>query len=117
MMTKKKWLALALFGSLALPACSGEEADLAADAPIPTVLGPNEKADNFRSESAQEYYVRGVTTLTLEPEFADATEEERLERVRELIPYKQVAIGFFLNTYLIESPTTPTTPTTAASRR
>jgi len=95
----KKWFMLAL-GLLAFSGCSSDT-----DAPaeeMPSFLGPNDKADNFFSETAQEYYVRGTAQLTLEPRFADATEEERLARVAELIPYKQVHIGFFLNTYLID---------------
>ena len=67
-----------------------------------TVLGPGEKADNFRSQSAQEYYVEGTTTIELSSEYADKTEEERMQRVKELIPYKQVVIGYFLNEYLID---------------
>ncbi len=67
-----------------------------------TVLGPNDKADNFRSESAQEYFVRGTSTIELDASYADRSEEERLERVEQLIPYKQVVIGYFLNTYLVD---------------
>jgi hypothetical protein len=67
-----------------------------------TVLGPDEKADNFRSQSAQEYFVRGTSTVELGESYADASEEERMERVRELVPYKQVVIGYFLNTLLVD---------------
>ena len=95
-----KCLMLAL-GLLVFPACGADTA-----APVteetPSFLGAGDKSDNFFSESAQEYYVRGTTTLTLEAEYADATEEERMKRVAELIPYKQVVIGYFLNTYLID---------------
>jgi hypothetical protein len=84
--------------SALLAACGTQEPP----ADLPRVLNDNEKADNFRSQSAQEYYVEGTTTVTLDSEFALATEEERLERVRELIPYKQVVIGYFLNAYLID---------------
>lgn len=69
---------------------------------LPRMLGDGEKADNFLSVSAQEYWVRGTTTVELEPEFADASEEDRLARARELVPYKQVVIGWFLNAYLID---------------
>jgi hypothetical protein len=98
MKTWNKWLMMAL-GLLAFSACSDPEVPAEE---TPSFLGPNEKADNFFSESAQEYYVRGTAQLTLEPEFANQTEEQRLARVAELIPYKQVQIGYFLNSYLID---------------
>lgn len=69
---------------------------------LPRVLTENEKADNFLSESAQEYYVEGTTTVTLDSELALGSEQERLQAVRDLIPYKQVVIGYFLNSYLID---------------
>jgi hypothetical protein len=96
----KKWSAVALSALLFAGACSNEEP--ANESALPSVLGPNEKADNFRSESAQEYYVRGTATITLEEEYRNATEEERLQAVRDLIPYKHVVIGWFLNQYVID---------------
>lgn len=100
----KKWLVLALAGSMALSACSGSgtEDSGPSQESIPTVLGPGEKADDFRSESAQEYFVRGTTNIVLDSEWADNSEAAKLQRVKELIPYKQVVIGYFLNTYLID---------------
>ena len=95
----KKSLLLAL-GLLVAPACGSDTQPETQE--TPSFLGAGDKADNFYSESAQEYYVRGTTTLTLEPEYADGTEEERLKRVAELIHYKQVVIGYFLNAYLID---------------
>ena len=97
-------MAMALTGALAVTACGPvDDSDKKpAGEENLTVLGPGEKADNFRSESAQEYFVEGVTDVTLADEYADKTEEERLQRVEDLIPYKQVAIGYFLNTYLID---------------
>lgn len=98
--------ALLLTAALALPfaaACGSDTTDsggLSADAP--RVLLSGEKADDFRSESAQEYFVKGTTTITLDASYGSSSEEERLQRVRELIPYKQVVIGYFLNTYLID---------------
>lgn len=96
---------LALASSLSLAACGGETTE--PDGPqtpddIPRVLGAGEKADNFLSASAQEYFVRGTTTVELGPEYADASEEDRLARAQELVPYKQVVIGWFLNAYLID---------------
>ncbi len=101
----KKWLALALVGSLAMTAttaCSGDAGNTGTKDQIPSVLGPGEKADDFRSETAQEYYVKGQSTITLGSQFADQGEDARLQRVRELIPYKQVVIGWFLNQYLVD---------------
>lgn len=98
---KSKWYALALGLGLAFTAACGSDSSEPAEE-TPVFLGPNEKADNFYSESAQEYFVRGKAELKLEPEYANVTEEERLQRIAELIPYKQVQIGFFLNTYLID---------------
>ncbi|MBA2663893.1 MAG: lamin tail domain-containing protein [Bradymonadaceae bacterium] len=85
----------------ATAACAGEEAVLEDETAL-SVLGPNDKADNFRSETAQEYYVRGQATITLESTYLGRTEAERVARVQELIPYQQVVIGYFLNTYLID---------------
>lgn len=61
---------------------------------------PADKADDFLSLSAQEYKLEGTTSVTLEPELAAASEEQKLARVRELIPLKQIVIGWFLNAYL-----------------
>jgi hypothetical protein len=99
----KKWIAALIIGLFALSACGEGAVEPAGDdETIPSVLGPNEKADDFRSESAQEYFVRGETTISLDASYADLGEEARLQRVRELIPYKQVVIGWFLNAYLID---------------
>lgn len=101
----KKWLALALVGSLAMTAttaCSGASGDTGTNNEIPSVLAPGEKADDFRSETAQEYYVKGQSTITLDSSFTDQSEDAKLQRVRELIPYKQVVIGWFLNQYMVD---------------
>jgi len=60
------------------------------------------KEDNFLSTKAQEYMVEGTTTVTLEAELAQAPEEQKLARVHELIPLKQVVVGWFLNEYIRE---------------
>ncbi|NOZ01711.1 MAG: lamin tail domain-containing protein, partial [Deltaproteobacteria bacterium] len=60
------------------------------------------KEDNFFSTTAQEYMVEGQTTVTIEDSLADADEEVKMARVKELIPLKQVVIGWFLNQYLAE---------------
>lgn len=61
---------------------------------------PPDKADNFLSLSAQEYMLEGTTTVTIEADLQGEAEEVKLSRVRELIPLKQVLIGWFLNSYV-----------------
>ncbi len=66
------------------------------------IIVPPGKADDFLSKSAQEYVVSGTSTVTLESEYSGESYEERLQRAKELIEYKQVVIGWFLNSYLID---------------
>ena len=68
---------------------------------LPTIVAPG-KEDNFRSASAQEYVVEGVTTVKVEADLLDADDETKMKRVQELIPLQQVVIGWFLNAYLVE---------------
>ncbi len=65
------------------------------------VVVPPGKADNFLSLSAQEYMVEGVAWVELEGDYAEASEEERLVRVKELVYYRQIAINWFLLQYLM----------------
>lgn len=60
------------------------------------------KEDNFLAPTAQEYMVEGVSTVKIESYLSGASEEKKLARVHELIGYKHVVIGWFLNTYLVE---------------
>lgn len=83
--------ALALLTLGAMQGCSsstGESAD------------SSESNLDFYSESAREYFVSGTSTVTLEPELANATEEAKASRAKELVTLKNVAIGWFLNQYL-----------------
>jgi hypothetical protein len=66
------------------------------------IIVPPGKADDFLSKSAQEYVVSGTSTVTLESEYSGESYEDRLQRAKELIEYKQVVIGWFLNSYLID---------------
>jgi len=66
------------------------------------VIVPEGKADDYFSMSAQEYVVQGVSQVTLEPEYATASEEQRLARAKELVGLKHVVIEWFLNSYLID---------------
>ena len=67
-----------------------------------TQIVPPGKEDNFLSATAQEYMVEGKSTVTIEAALANASEEEKLVRVYELIPLQQIVIGWFLNAYLVE---------------
>lgn len=58
------------------------------------------KEDNFLSLKAQEYYVEGQSTIVLEESYRNASADQKLARVKKLIPLKQVVIGWFLNAYL-----------------
>lgn len=55
---------------------------------------------DFYSSSAREYFVSGTSTVTLEPELANATTEAKEKRAKELVALKNVAISWFLNQYL-----------------
>lgn len=89
---------------IAIAGCGAEEAP---EPPAPAegaglvVVEPG-KEDNFLSASAQEYSLTGTTTLTIEAEYADRPLEERMARARELVPFRQTVIGWFLNVYLVE---------------
>lgn len=101
-MRASRWLALM---GLALVGCGGDD-PAAQSEPAPeeesgVIVAPG-KEDNFLSPSAQEYMVEGTTTVTIESYLAAATPEEKLARVQQLIPLKQVVIGWFLNAYLVE---------------
>ncbi len=63
---------------------------------------PQGKEDDFYSLSAYEYRVAGQSTVVLEPEMAEAEPAAKLERVEQLIGYKQIAIAWFLTQYLVE---------------
>ena len=66
---------------------------------LPAVV-PFGKEDNFLSESAREYLVEGDVTIQLDPATANWQESSRLEKVRRLIPYKQMAMTWFLNAWV-----------------
>lgn len=68
----------------------------------PAVLVPNGKEDDFLSESANEYVVSGRSSVTLDEADLELDDEARLARVQELVGYQQIAIAWFLNSYLID---------------
>lgn len=83
---------------LVFPLLLGCGADPAAD---DDVVVPEGKEDDFYSSSAKEYWVSGVSSVQIEETLANATAKQKLARAKELIQLKQVAIGWFLNAYLI----------------
>jgi hypothetical protein len=62
---------------------------------------PYGKEDNFLSDSAREYLVEGEATIVLDEADANLAESTRLKKVKRLIPYKQIAITWFLNTWIV----------------
>ncbi len=82
--------------ALSLAACS-----LTADQPSGSAV-PGDKADDFLSASAYEYILESRTSVTIEAELANEPEEVKLARVKELIGYKQIAIGWFLTQFFID---------------
>lgn len=63
---------------------------------------PPGKADDYLSLTAREFVVSGTATVTLEPSYSSRTEAQRLARARELVAYRQIAIAWFLNQYLVD---------------
>lgn len=84
-----------LVAGLSVAGCGEEDTTEVTD-PEETALVPEGKADNFFSLSAQEYWVDGVAFVELESSYATKSESARLDRVKQLIYYKQVAINWFL---------------------
>jgi len=83
-----------------LVACAAPPADGPGDDPYG--IGVGGKADDFFSPHAFEYVFSGRTTVTLEADLADASEEVRMQRVRELVGLEHIALAYFLTQYLIE---------------
>ncbi|PKN55503.1 MAG: hypothetical protein CVU56_21185 [Deltaproteobacteria bacterium HGW-Deltaproteobacteria-14] len=91
-------LAAALLVS-SIAAC--DDATPTAEEPLGTVVEAG-KADDFYARTAQEYYVEGTATIVLDSSWRGRDEADRLAEVRRLIPFKQVVIGWFLNSYIVE---------------
>lgn len=94
------WLLVALTG---LMGCDEGESPTSSEE-LGTIVEVG-KADDFLSQSAQEYYVEGTATIELGAEWTQVTEDERIAEVQRLIPFKQVVIGWFLNIYLVDKDT------------
>lgn len=64
-----------------------------------TFVSPG-KEDNFLASSAQEYLVSGRTFIELDAADASLSDAKKLEKVKRLIPFKQVVVSWFLNAWL-----------------
>ncbi|MCA9516872.1 MAG: lamin tail domain-containing protein [Myxococcales bacterium] len=84
---------------LAVGGCAGGSAGDDADGDVPVAV-PEGKEDDFLSVSAREYVVEGVVRLELDPADAALSDAARLEKVRRLIPFKQVVVAWFLNAWI-----------------
>jgi hypothetical protein len=103
-MNTKRWLGrMMALGVLGLAGACAVDTDGPAE--VADGMGqvvPPGKADNFISNTAVEYVIQGVTTVTLEEALADASEEDKLARARELVSLKQIVLGWFLGQYIGE---------------
>jgi len=61
---------------------------------------PLGKEDNFLSETAREYLVEGEVIVKLDDFDSDLAESTRLDMVKRLIPFKQIAVTWFLNAWI-----------------
>ncbi len=92
-------ITIALLAAMITVGCADQEKS--ADDGGAVLVDPG-KADNFYSDSAQEYYVSGEYYIDLEASYEDRTESERRVRVEEMVYYKQVAINWFLLQFLMD---------------
>ena len=80
-----------------LAGCGGEESKAEEE----LFVVPPGKADNFYSLSAQEYMVEGIAYVELEESYDDADDVTRTDRLNHLIHCRQIAVNWFLLTYLM----------------
>lgn len=95
----------AVIAALCLFACEGESArdttPATADDGELSIVEPG-KEDNFLSLTAREYAVTGTTQVRLESSWAGKSKAARLARAKELVPFRQVVVGWFLSQYIGE---------------
>src|SRR6185295_14187497 len=60
------------------------------------------KEDDFFAANATEYWVKGEGTITLEENLRSAPAAQKLARAKQLVVLKNLALGWFLNQYIIE---------------
>jgi hypothetical protein len=90
---------LALFAIVLTFGCAEAPIINVEDLAIPTAV-PHGKEDNFLSDSAREYLVEGEAIIRLDEDDADLAESTRLRKVKRLIPFKQIAVTWFLNAWI-----------------
>lgn len=88
---------VATLGVLATQVLACGNDDLTEESPL---IVPEGKEDNFLSRSAQEYLVEGTTSIVLDEADAGLSDAKKLEKVKRLIPYKQVVVAWFLNAWI-----------------
>ncbi|MGZ3440233.1 MAG: hypothetical protein ACXVDD_11990 [Polyangia bacterium] len=93
---------LTLFALALMAAGCGASLDAAND---DDVIVPEGKEDDFFSSGAAEYWVAGTGTVTVEDGLTDAA---ALKRAKELVQLKNVAVSWFLNTYITDKEDTDT---------
>jgi hypothetical protein len=98
-MRTSSFFAAALSVSLLSTACSGEEPG---DDPEDSIFVDDSKADDFFSNTAQEYLVEGKSTVVLDSSFATKTADVRLREAKRLVGLKQIALAWFLTQYLVD---------------
>lgn len=98
-MRRKSWatVLVAMLGMGVVDACTDETVEVVEE----TLVVPEGKMDNFFSLSAQEYMVEGLASVELESSYSDDDETTRLERLKELVYYRQIAVNWFLLQYLM----------------
>jgi hypothetical protein len=89
---------LAFFALTMVAGCGAQVGDAASN--DDDVIVPEGKEDDFYASSAAEYWFSGTGTVTVEETLT--TQDAKLKRARELVQLKNVAISWFLNTYLID---------------
>ena len=94
--------ALALSSTFILCQCAGEPdvIDYGLIGDDESIVVPPGKEDDFLALTAQEYLVEGTATITLSEHEGTLLESTRLHRVKRLIPYKQIAITWFLHSFI-----------------
>ena len=60
------------------------------------------KPDNFFGPTTMEFFAEGESFVVLASSYEGKTDEEKLERVKELIGYKFVVVGWFLGVYVAD---------------
>ncbi len=85
---------------LALGCGDAEVVDFTQGGVTDAVAVPHGKEDNFLAVSAREYLVEGETTIVLDEKHADLTDSGKFQKAKRLVPYKMIAVAWFLNSFV-----------------